>query len=305
MRLPLTALLPLSAVLLASCGGTPSPVAATVFPATPAAQPTRTLAAQATPPLRLPPAGKLAWDWQIGAATEAKVALPAGVSLLDLDGFETSAAKVAGLKAQGVYAVCYLNVGSYESYRPDAAQYPDFLKIQTDPNWPDESFVDIRDVFREGSVLAGILDRRLALCADKGFDAVEPDNLQNDQNVTSGVITRQDQLDFNGWLADRAHAHGLAILQKNGPDSILQADRQGRLMVDLFDGVLNESCQRYKECGPLAEYVRRGKLALNVEYRQADLNCAAMNSLGVNSIFKDLYLVGKLQKAYKRVSCTG
>lgn len=299
MRLPLTAFLSVSALLLASCGGAPVPPATLTGVATPA------LGAQSVPGVRLPPAGKLAWDWQIGAETEAKVAVPAGVTLMDLDGFETSAAKVAELKAQGIYTVCYLNAGSYESYRPDSAEYPESLKIQTDPNWPDESFVDIRDVFREGSVLAGILDRRLAMCADKGFDAVEPDNLQNDQNVTSGVITRQDQLDFNGWLADRAHAHGLAIFQKNGPDYVLQADRQGRLMVDLFDGTLNESCQRYRECGPLAEYVRRGKLALNVEYRKADLNCAAMNSLGVNSIFKDLYLVGKLQRAYKRVSCTG
>ena len=299
MRLPLTAFLSVSALLLASCGGAPVP------PATLTGVAAAALGAQSVPGVRLPPAGTLAWDWQIGAETEAKVAVPAGVTLMDLDGFETSAAKVAELKAQGIYTVCYLNAGSYESYRPDSAEYPESLKIQTDPNWPDESFVDIRDVFREGSVLAGILDRRLAMCADKGFDAVEPDNLQNDQNVTSGVITRQDQLDFNGWLADRAHAHGLAIFQKNGPDYVLQADRQGRLMVDLFDGTLNESCQRYRECGPLAEYVRRGKLALNVEYRKADLNCAAMNSLGVNSIFKDLYLVGKLQKAYKRVSCAG
>ena len=299
MRLPLTAFLPVSALLLTACGGVP---AASLPGRSLGAAP---LTAQSVSGVRLPPAGKLAWDWQIGAETEAKVAVPAGVTLMDLDGFETSAAKVAELKAQGIYTVCYLNAGSYESYRPDSAEYPESLKIQTDPNWPDESFVDIRDVFREGSVLAGILDRRLAMCAGKGFDAVEPDNLENDQNVTSGEITRQDQLDFNGWLVDRAHAHGLAIFQKNGVGYVLEADRQGRPMVELFDGVLNESCQRYKECGPLAEYVRRGKLALNVEYRKADLNCAAMNSLGVNSVFKDLYLVGKLQKAYKRVSCAG
>lgn len=302
MRLLLTTFLSVSALLLVSCGGAPLPLPS-ADTATPA--PAAKLSSQSASAVRLPPAGKLSWDWQIGAATEAKVAVPAGVTLMDLDGFETSAAKVAELKAKGIYTVCYLNVGSYESYRPDSAEYPDSLKIQTDPNWPDESFVDIRDVFREGSVLAGILERRLAMCAGKGFDAVEPDNLENDQNVTSGVITRQDQLDFNGWLADRAHANGLAIFQKNGVGYVLEADRQGRPMVELFDGILNESCQRYKECGALGEYVRRGKLALNVEYRQANLDCAAMNALGVNSIFKDLYLVGKLQKAYKRVSCTG
>ena len=293
-RLPLTALLTLT-LGLAACNDTPASAGAA----------DKRLGASATGAIRLPPSGRVSWDWQIGAETEAEVAVPAGVSVMGLDGFETSAAKVAELKGRGIYVVCYLDAGSYESYRPDAADYPESLKLQTDPNWPDESFLDIRDVFRENSVLAGILERRLAMCADKGFDAVDPDNLQNDQNVTSGVITRQDQLDFNGWLVDRAHARGLAILQKNGPDYVMQTDRLGRRMVDLFDGSFNESCQRYQECGPLAEYARRGKLVLNVEYQLSDLNCEAMNSLGVNSAYKDLYLVGKLQEGYERTSCTG
>ena len=51
---------------------------------------------------------------------------------------------------------------------------------------------------------------------DKGFDALEPDNLQNDENVSGGKITTQQQIDFNGWVADQAHAAGLAVFQKNG-----------------------------------------------------------------------------------------
>ena len=48
---------------------------------------------------------------------------------------------------------------------------------------------------------------------------------------------------FNGWVANAAHAAGLAVFQKNGPDKILLTDRSLMMMVDKFDGILNEECQ--------------------------------------------------------------
>ena len=254
--------------------------------------------------IRLPPSGKVAWDWQIGASSDSAVLVPAGVTLMDLDGFTTSATKVAELKSRGVYTLCYINAGSYEPWRPDSAQYPDYLKIGQDPNWPDESFLDVTDVFRPDSVLAKILVNRMRMCKTKGFDALEPDNLQNDENVSGGRITTQQQLDFNGWIADRAHENGLAVFQKNGPDKILQSDRTGKMMVDKFDGILNEQCQEFGECGPLAEYIRRGKLALNVEYRRSvALDCTGFLASGVNAIKKDLGLKGAAMSGYLRESC--
>lgn len=255
------------------------------------------------PRIQPPPAGLYGWDWQIGAQTAAQVSLPAGIRLIDLDGFETSAATVAGLKGQGLYPVCYVNAGSYEPYRPDSPRYPARLKLGVDPDWTDEAFVDVRDVFRPDSVLADILRKRLTMCRDKGFAAVEPDNLQNDENVPGGVISTQQQVDFNGWLADEAHALGLAIFQKNGPDKVLLRDRTGLRLVDKFDGILNESCQEFDECEPLAEYVRRGKPALNVEYTQKHLNCAEARRLGINSMFRDLELRGGQEAGYRRVAC--
>lgn len=255
--------------------------------------------------LRLPPSGRVAWDWQIGAGSDAGVALPAGVKLVSLDGFDISGAKVAQLNSQGVYTVCYINVGSYEPWRPDAAQYPAYLKIQQDPDWPDESFLDVNDVFRPNSVLATILANRFKMCRDKGFAAIEPDNLQNDENVSGGRVTTQQQIDFNGFIADLAHSYGLAVFQKNGPDKVLLRDRTGKMMVEKFDAILNEECQQYKECGPLAEYVKRGKLALNVEYRAGmALDCPLSNSLRINSIKKDLGLKGGNARGYVRQSCS-
>jgi uncharacterized repeat protein (TIGR01451 family) len=276
--------------------------------------------------INLPPTGKISWDWQIGASGDSNVTVPAGVTLLDLDGFNISANKIASLKAQGIYTVCYIDAGSYEDGRPDSSLYPAYLKVFKDTQW-NEWFLDVQDVFRpiqpagtklvnnkwvdaSGAPLNGLptagafgplLEARLKMCADKGFDALEPDNLQNDENA-GGKVTLQQQLDFNGWVADTAHAYGLAAFQKNGPDKVLLKDKTGKMMVEKFDGILNEECQQFNECGPLAEYVKRGKLALNTEYA-GSLNCTLSNSLVINSIFKDLGLTGGNMSGYKRQSC--
>ncbi|AIZ45324.1 endo alpha-1,4 polygalactosaminidase [Deinococcus radiopugnans] len=311
MRVTCSGVLALSLVMTA-CGQSVSP-RSILPPAVPAPAASPIVGAPGQPPattkgragtIRLPPAGRVSWDWQIGAATDSAVQVTPDVQLIDLDGFTVTAGRVAQLKAQGLYTVCYIDAGSYEPGRPDSARYPDALKIQQDPDWPDEYFLDITDVFKPDSVLAAILTDRMKMCRDKGFDALEPDNLQNDENVRGGRITTQQQLDFNGWIADEAHALGLAVFQKNGPDKILLKDRTGKMMVDKFDGILNEECQQFGECAALAEYVTRGKLALNVEYRRnSTLDCTLMARLGVNALKKDLNLAGATMSGYRRETC--
>lgn len=311
MRNTSSAVLVLTAALTA-CGQHVSPSAVLAPSPTVAASPADDSSGQITAPtgpdsksgINLPSPGKVGWDWQIGASSDSAIKVASDVKLIDIDGFTASAAKVAELKKQGLYTVCYIDAGSYEPGRPDSARYPSYLKIQQDPDWPAEYFLDVTDVFKPNSVLAGILTDRMKMCRDKGFDALEPDNLQNDENVHGGRITTQQQIDFNGWIADQAHLHGLAVFQKNGPDKILLKDRTGKMMVDKFDGILNEECQQFGECGPLAEYTRRGKLALNVEYRSgASLNCTLMAQLGVNAIKKDLNLAGATMGGYLRETC--
>ncbi|MEX1384993.1 endo alpha-1,4 polygalactosaminidase [Hydrogenibacillus schlegelii] len=41
-----------------------------------------------------------------------------------LDPFETDASTVAWLKREGKCAICYLNAGAWEDWRPDAERYP-------------------------------------------------------------------------------------------------------------------------------------------------------------------------------------
>ena len=77
------------------------------------------------------------------------------------------------LHRQGRRVICYLDVGSWESYRPDAGQFPRSVIGRRYEGFPDERWLDIRRFHS----FARPLKRRFAMCARKGFDAVEPDNL--------------------------------------------------------------------------------------------------------------------------------
>ena len=59
---------------------------------------------------------------------------------------------------------------------------------------------------------------RLQMCAQKGFDAVEPDNMDGYENSTGFSISAAAQLAYNQWIAQEAHALGMAVFQKNDPD---------------------------------------------------------------------------------------
>ena len=58
--------------------------------------------------------------------------------------------------------------------------------------------------------LVPIMRARLDMCKEKGFDAVDPDNINGyeSENVTRFLLTAEHQLIYNRWLADEAHASG-------------------------------------------------------------------------------------------------
>ena len=60
------------------------------------------------------------WQWQL----QGKIDTSVEASVYDIDGFETPASTVRRLHRQGRRAICYLDVGSWENYRPDAKKFP-------------------------------------------------------------------------------------------------------------------------------------------------------------------------------------
>lgn len=219
------------------------------------------------------------WQWQLSdPETEASF----GVDVYDIDLFESDAKTVEDLHTAGSRVLCYLNAGSWEEWRPDADDFPSAVRGQPYQGWPGEYWLDIRQL----EVLGPIMEARLDLCWDKGFDGVEPDNIDGYQNETGFPLTYQDQLTYNLWLADQAHQRGLAIGLKN--DVPQAAD-----LAAVFDFALTEDCFAEGWCGDLAPFLEAGKAVFAAEYtdrmtvrRFQNQVCPQAADLGISAILK-------------------
>ncbi len=262
---------------------TPQPATATETPASPEAPPaTETLAPTATslPPkeIWLPPLDST-FSWQLGDEVNTTF----GADIYDLDAFETEASLIASLHSQGKKAFCYISVGSWEDWRPDAADFP-FKIIGNDyEGWLGESWLDIRQI----DLLAPIMRARLDMCAEKGFDGVEPDNIDLHWADTGFEISYEDQLAYNIWLAEEAHTRGLSIGLKNNEEQV--AD-----LLPYFDWVLTEDCFADEWCDEISPFIDAGKPVFAAEYTDmmsyeefiADI-CPQANALGFYVFLKN------------------
>ena len=227
---------------------------------------------------KLPPA-QSSWQWDLGDSPDLSIV----AEVWDLDLFDTSAETVQQLHAQDRYVICYLNAGSWEDWRSDAGDFPVEVIGRNYAGWPGEKWLDIRKI----DLLAPLLQSRLNLCRDKGFNGVEPDNIDGYQNNTGFLLSAADQLAFNRWLAEEAHARGLSIGLKNDPDQARE------LLVD-FDWVLAENCFSEGWCEDLLPFVESGKAVFAVEYTNSKndfaSSCQQAQKMGINLIKKNINL---------------
>jgi hypothetical protein len=200
------------------------------------------------------PPQHLTWYWQLqGTVNNAEP-----VAAYDIDGFENSAAEVMALHGQGKRVICYIDVGTAEEWRPDYSEFPKSVLGRSN-GWPGERWLDIRQL----SVLEPIMAARFQMCREKGFDAVEPDNIEGYANKTGFPLTAAEQLTYNEWVADEVHSLGMAVLQKNDSEQTPE-------LMPYFDGALSEQCNQYKECASFEPYLAAGEPVLDAEYPPED-----------------------------------
>ncbi len=225
------------------------------------------------------PPADLTWYWQL----QGRIDNGMSVAAYDIDGFDTSAAEVARLHTLGRHVICYIDVGTWENWRPDAHRFPRRLLGRSD-GWPGERWLDIRAL----RALEPIMTARFRMCARKGFDALEPDNIEVAGQHSGFPITRRRQLRYARWVAGEAHRLGLAVFQKNDPGQV-------RALQPYFDGALVEQCNQYSECGAYRSYLRAGKPVLNAEYRRRlyPRFCTADNRAGIMGALYNLALNGR------------
>jgi hypothetical protein len=252
------------------------PLAQSTLPSVRAATPTTLPTPASSGGMWRPEPGQ-SWQWQL---SDLPVDTSVAADIYDLDLFETSPTTVAQLHARGRHAICYLSAGSFEEWRPDAGLFPHEVIGRAYAGWPGEWWLDIREM----ELLAPILEARLDLCQAKGFDGVEPDNIDAYQSATGFPLSAQDQLLFNRWLASEAHARGLAIGLKNDPD-------QAHELADDYDWALLEDCFAQGWCEALAPFSARGKLVVAVEYTDSGVDwqeaCSQASRLGFNLVLKN------------------
>jgi endo-alpha-1,4-polygalactosaminidase (GH114 family) len=205
-----------------------------------------------TPPTWWVPPVKATWQWQL---TDHPIDRSFDVDVYDIDLFDNSANTVAALHAEGRKVFCYISVGSWEDWRPDADQFPESIIGNDYEGWPGEKWLDIRQI----DLLAPIIRARFDLCQAKGFDGIEPDNIDGFTNDTGFPLTYQDQLEYNIWLADEAHARGLSIGLKND-------DEQAEDLLPYFDWAMTEDCFAEEWCDEMESFITAGKGVFAAEY---------------------------------------
>jgi hypothetical protein len=226
-----------------------------------------------TPPWQ--PGPGLSWQWQLTDTVDLSI----DAQVYDLDMFETDAATVSALHAMGRRVICYINVGAWEDWRPDKADFPPAVLGKDYSGWGGEKWLDVRSV----DLLAPAIKRRFDMCKAKGFDGIEPDNIDGFQNDTGFPITAEDQIAYDRFLVAEAHVRGLSIGLKNDPE-------QAEALVAWFDWAMIEDCFAEGCCDQFAPFSAAGKAVFMAEYTdrgvKADAFCPQAKELGFSGILK-------------------
>ncbi|WP_211314666.1 endo alpha-1,4 polygalactosaminidase [Cereibacter changlensis] len=194
------------------------------------------------------PAGALA-DYQLGGGYPP----PAGVTVVVRDSTDQP--------APGYFSICYVNGFQTQP----GVDWPVDLLVPgpggaplADPGWPDEFLLDISTDEGRAANLDLVLPA-IRACADKGFDAIEFDNLDS-YTRAEGRLSLDDALSFASLLVSAARGLGLASGQKNTPE----LGRRGRDEVG-FGFTMVEECHRWGECAAYTDIYGAGQV-LGIEY---------------------------------------
>ncbi len=202
-----------------------------------------------------------------------------------------NAAAVAAIHAGGKRAICYVQAGTAETFRPD---YPLFVAFDEacggclignpfSKVFRDEFWANVNDDQGQRAFLLERVGARVAACAAAGFDGVEFDVVDawaQGAEVTGFDVSYETQLAYDQELANLAHRHGLSAALKN---NLGQLD----VLLPYFDYAVNEQCFEFDECQGYAAWIAAGKAVFQVEYRRPRRRfCEAANAAGFGAIKK-------------------
>ena len=245
----------LAALGMSGCGAPAAPPSPTATPS-PAGRASPSPTAAAT---WWHPRPGLSWQWQL----TGRLDLDLYTDVVGVDLYVGSSV-IEHYHQRGTRVICYISVGSYENWRPDKDRFPQEVIGKPYEGWSGEWWLDIRRM----DLLGPIMQARLDLCASKGFDAVEPDNIMVYTEDTGFPISYQDNIRYALWLAEEAHKRGLAIGLKNGPDMVDD-------LVDAFDFAITEEAFADHFARHFRPFIQADKAVFNAEYTDTDVDWEA------------------------------
>jgi hypothetical protein len=189
-----------------------------------------------------------------------------------------SSRQIQALQDDNVRVVCSIVAGYWDRNAPDASEFtPPMIgrSVWGDANrrWIDVRNTGVRD----------LMAARIVQAAAIGCDAVDVSYLELWYQSTGFFITYGDQLAFNRFLADTAHANGLAVALHNTTQQIPD-------LVGWFDFAIVEGCLETGDCLLYTPFLELGKPVFHVEYIGMTFEmhvCNAGRDLGFNTIIKD------------------
>jgi len=200
--------------------------------------------------------------------------------MYDIDLFDASPAVFADLIGKNKVVICYVDCGTWENWRADAAKFPESVKGKNVEGWAGEKWLDIRQI----DILGPIIRARFDMAVAKKCTGIEPDNIDGYSNPSGFPLTAADQIKFNTFLATEAHARNLSIGLKNDNDQVNQ-------LVTHFDWAINEECFNYNECDPYRAFIQANLAVFQVEYALATNRfCPQANTMKLSSMRKHLQL---------------
>jgi hypothetical protein len=210
--------------------------------------------------------------------------------------FVLNTAAVDAIHARGRHAICYLNAGSIETFRPDYQAFVDFdeacdgclIGEPFSARFPDEFWANLDNDQGQQDFMLQMIEARVQKCALAGFDGIEFDVVDayaQGEETTGWNISAATQLEYDQKLANLAHEYGLTVALKNNLGQLAE-------LLPYFDYAINEQCFQFEECdsNPPPGYdawVAAGKAVFTVEYRRAPGRfCSQANAANYNSIKK-------------------
>ncbi|KAF2266012.1 hypothetical protein CC78DRAFT_597683 [Lojkania enalia] len=212
---------------------------------------------------------------------------PTDAPVWDIDLFDNEASTIQTLKQAGKIVICYFSAGTWEDWREDAKDFPQGDLGKVLPEWPNEKWV------RTGSQkIRDIMAKRIKIAADKGCDAIDPDNTDGYQNDNGLNLLNTDLIDYMRWLQRIAAQYNMKIGLKNSLD-ILDT------LAPIIDFAVNEQCAQLSECNAYDSFLASNKPVFHIEYpnplNKSSVNTPSCNGPGTNgmsTVLKELHLNG-------------